>query len=115
MHLTFPPGGVRFSCMLQCSIYRSMREGSMSPAAKANREPTMEEMIDKADFRNETAALFLRGVERIAEVEKQYIDLALEHNKEMGELLKKAAARLPGGPRIPMMDLAYSAFNRYAD
>jgi len=87
----------------------------MSPAGKPNREAAMDEMMDKADFRNETAAVFFHGVERIAEVEKQFIDLALEHNKEMGELLKKAAATLPGSPRIPMFDLAYSAFNRYAD
>ena len=86
----------------------------MSPA-RTNRETTMDEMTDKADFRNETAALFLRGVERIADAEKQFIDLALEHNKEMGELLKKAAARMPGGPRIPMLELAYGAVTRYAD
>ena len=33
----------------------------------------------------------------------------------MGDLLKKAAARLPGAPRIPMFDLAYGAVSRLAD
>lgn len=87
----------------------------MAPAGKANRETVMDEMNEKADVRNEIAAFYLRGMERISEVEKEFIDLAVQQNKEMGELLKKAAAKLPGGPNIPMMDLAYSAVNRYAD
>lgn len=87
----------------------------MAPAARTNREAAMDEMSEKSDVRNETASFYLRGVERLAEVEKEYIDLAVQQNKEMGELLKKAAAKLPGGPRIPMLDLAYSAVNRYAD
>jgi hypothetical protein len=87
----------------------------MAPAAKTNRETAMDEMNENSDVRNETAAFYLRGVERIAEVEKEFIDLAVQQNKEMGELLKKAAAKLPGGPRIPMLDLAHSAVHRYAD
>ena len=88
----------------------------MTPASpRTHRESVIEEMEGKAELRNETAAWFLKGVERIAEVQKQFIDLAVEHNKEMGDLLKKAAAKLPGGPRIPMLEVAYSAVSRYAD
>lgn len=87
----------------------------MSPAAKNNREPVAEEMFDKAAIRDETAALFLRGVERVAEAQKQFIDLAMQHNKETLEVMKKAAAKIPGAPRIPMLDLAYGAVSRYAD
>lgn len=87
----------------------------MSPAAKTNRESVMDDVTEKAGFRDETATLFLRGVERVAEVQKQFIDLAVQHNKEMVEILKKAAAKMPGAPRIPMLDLAQGAVNRYAD
>ena len=87
----------------------------MAPAAKTNRETVMDGMDEKSDVRNETAAFYLRGMERIADVEKEFIDLAVQQNKEMGELLKKAAAKLPGGPRIPMLDLAHSAVHRYDD
>jgi len=87
----------------------------MAAGARTNREAATEEINEKADIRNETAAFYLRGVERVAGVQKQLIDLAVQQNKEMGDLLKKAAARLPGAPRIPMFDLAYGAVSRFAD
>ena len=87
----------------------------MSPAAKPNRESVMEEVPEAAAFRDESANLYLRGMERIAEIQKQFIDLAVQHNKETVEMLKKAAAKMPGAPRLPMFDLAQGAVNRYAD
>lgn len=86
----------------------------MSPA-KTTRDPVMEETTEQGEIRHETANMVLRGVERIAEVQKQFIDLAVQHNKEMVEVLKKATAKVPGAPRIPMMDLAQGAVSRYAD
>lgn len=52
----------------------------MSPAAKTTCESVTEEAKDKAEIRDDSAALFLRGVVRIAEVQKQSIDLALQQN-----------------------------------
>ena len=75
----------------------------------------MDDTHVKSEIRDDTATLFLRGVERIAEAQKQFVDLALQHNKEMADVLKKAAAKIPGAPRVPIMDLAYDAVNRYAD
>lgn len=87
----------------------------MAAGTRTSREPATEDINEKADIRNETAAFYLRGVERVAGVQKEFIDLAVQQNKEMGDLLKKAAARLPGAPRIPMFDLAYGAVSRLAD
>lgn len=87
----------------------------MSPAGRTNRESVMDEATERVDFRDEMSALYLRGLERIAEAQKQFIDVAVQHNKETGELLKKSASKFPGAPRIPMLDLAYSAVNRFAD
>ena len=87
----------------------------MAAGTRTSREPATEDINEKADIRNETAAFYLRGVERVADVQKEFIDLAVQQNKEMGDLLKKAAARLPGAPRIPMFDLAYGAVSRLAD
>lgn len=87
----------------------------MAAGVRTNREAATEEINEKADIRNETAAFYLRGVERVADVQKELIDLAVQQNKEMGDLLKKAAARLPGAPRIPMLDLIYGAISRFAD
>lgn len=86
----------------------------MSPA-KSNRESVMDDSSEKTAIRDEFAALFLRGVERIGEVQKQFIDIAVQHNKETVEAMKKAVARVPGAPRLPMLDLVYGAVNRYAD
>ena len=87
----------------------------MSPSGRTNRESVIDEAAERVDFRNELSALYLRGLERMAEVQKQFIDLAVQQNKETGELLKKSASKLPGAPRIPMLELAYSAVSRYAD
>lgn len=86
----------------------------MSPA-KSNRESVMDDSSEKTAIRDEFAALFLRGVERIGEVQKQFIDIAVQHNKETVEAMKKAVARVPSAPRLPMLDLVYGAVNRYAD
>lgn len=87
----------------------------MSPAAKTIRETTVEETSDKAEIRDEAGNLFVRGVERIAEVQRQFLDLAVQHNKEMVEVLKKAATKVPGAPGVPMLDLAHGAVSRYAE
>lgn len=86
----------------------------MSPAAKTTREPAMEDVI-KPEIRDEAASLFLRGVERIAEVQKQCLDIAVQHNKDMTEVMKKTAAKIPGVPRLPMLDLIHGAISRYID
>lgn len=87
----------------------------MSAAPKTNRESVSEEMHERTAVRDEAAALFLRGIERIAEVQKQCIDVALQQNAEMLEIWKKATDNLPGMPKLPMLDLTHGAMNRYAD
>ena len=87
----------------------------MSPAAKTNREPVIQDMSAASALRDESAALFLRGMERIAEVQKQFVDTAVQHNKEVLEMVKKGAAKVPGAPKMPMLEIAQGALNRYAD
>ncbi len=87
----------------------------MSAAAKLNREPVAEEMAEKPAFRDDIVALFLRGMERVGEVQKQCIDVAAQQNAEMIDILKKTVEKTPGAPRLPMLDLANGALNRYAD
>ncbi len=87
----------------------------MSPVTKPNRESVAEEIQDASAFRDDVTALFLRGVERMAEVQKQWIDVAVQQNAEMLDLLKKAAEKVPGAPRLAMLDVANGAVKRYAD
>ena len=87
----------------------------MTPAAKMHREPIMEERQDDTEFRNQGVDLFLHGMERIAEMQKQWIDVALQHNAETVEFFKKASSKVPGLPRLPVLDLASGAMKGYAD
>ena len=87
----------------------------MSAAVKPNREPVVEEVGEKPPLRDDIVALFLRGMERIGEVQKQCIDIAVQQNGEMIDVLKKAVEKAPGTPRLPMLDVAGGAISRYAD
>jgi hypothetical protein len=80
-----------------------------------HREPVVEDAADRLEIQDNYAAFFLRGVERVAEIQKQAIDLAVQQNVEMVEILKKAAKKMPGAPRLPMLDLATGAVSRYAN
>jgi hypothetical protein len=61
------------------------------------------------------ATLYTNGVERLAEVQKKGIDLAVKHNAELLDAWKKIAKVFPGAPGLVMLDLASNAFDRYAD
>lgn len=87
----------------------------MSPTPKVNREPAVEDAYGKPEIRDSFASLFLRGIERMAEIQKQAIDFAVQQNTEMVEVLKKVAEKTPSAPRLPLLDLATGAVNRYAD
>src|SRR5579872_4924504 len=87
----------------------------MSPTPKVNREPVMEDMGIKPDFANPMAALFLRGVERMAEIQKQTIDFAVQQSADVVDVVKKAAEKMPGAPKVPFLDLATGAVSRLAD
>ena len=75
----------------------------------------MEERQDDTEFRNQGVDLFLHGMERIAEMQKQWIDVALQHNAETVEFFQKASSKVPGLPRLPVLDLASGAMKGYAD
>ncbi|KAA6463072.1 hypothetical protein DYQ86_07000 [Acidobacteria bacterium AB60] len=87
----------------------------MTAAAKANRDPVMEDGPSKPEFQDESAALFLRGMERIADVQKQCIDVAVQHATELVDVARKTAGKLPGVPAAPILEVTSGAINRYAD
>lgn len=87
----------------------------MSPTPRVNREPVVEDAGIKPEIRDSFATLFLRGIERMAEIQKQAIDFAVQQNTEMADVLKKVAEKTPGAPRLPLLDLATGAVTCYAD
>ena len=87
----------------------------MSPAPKANREPLAQAAAEKKGPGEYFTALYATGVERLAEVQKKSIDLAVAQNAELTDAWKKVVHKLPGAPGLFLLDLASSAFERYAD
>jgi hypothetical protein len=70
---------------------------------------------EKLEVVETIANLYSRSVERIAELQKKGIDMAVEQNAELLNACKKASQTVPGASSLFMLDLAASAFARYAD
>jgi len=87
----------------------------MSPTPRAPRETAAQEAAEKKGFGEHFSALFLAGVERMAEVEKRGIDLAVAQNAEVADAWKKMAQKTPWAPGLFLVDLANNAWERYAD
>lgn len=87
----------------------------MSPTPKVSREQVMDEPTERAELLDNMSALFLHGIARVAEIQKQCIDFALQQNTEMVDILKKAADNMPGAARLPVLDLATGAVSRFAE
>lgn len=83
------------------------------PTRKATKPVTA--AAEKTEIVDTIAALYTTGVERIAEVQKKGIDLAVKQNAELLDAWKKIAQVVPGAPGLFMLDLASNAFERYAD
>lgn len=69
----------------------------------------------KTEIVDTIATLYTNGVERLAEVQKKGIDLAVKQNAELLNAWKKVAQAVPGVAGLFMLDLASNAFERYAD
>jgi hypothetical protein len=59
--------------------------------------------------------LYSKSVERIAELQKKGIDMAMEQNAEVLNACKKMSQTVPGFSSLFMLDSAATAFARYAD
>lgn len=103
--------------MLRCSITRSMKgKGVAMPVQKIHREPDiMPDRIEKMEYGDTMAKLFMAGVSRIAEVQKKAIDVALQQHTEMTETWKKLYQKVPGAPGMFLLDLDRTGFERFAE
>lgn len=60
-------------------------------------------------------ALFTKNVERLAEVQKKSLDLALQQNADVIGAWKKIAQVVPGTPVPSVLDLVAHAFGQFVD
>jgi hypothetical protein len=87
----------------------------MNTTKKTTNQTVSAAAAEKTEVVETIATLYTNGVERLAEVQKKGIDLAVKHNAELLDAWKKIAQVFPGAPGLAMLDLASSAFDRYAD
>jgi hypothetical protein len=70
---------------------------------------------EKIDALESVAALYTKGVERFAEMQKKSIDLASQQNAEIVDIWKKNMLAFPFSQGLVMLDIAAATFERYAD
>jgi hypothetical protein len=91
----------------------------MSPTPKPAREPVIDDareaVHEAVEARNNFVNLYSHGIDRIAEIQKRTIDTAVQHNTEVIDAWKKLVQKLPGGARLPLLDVAASMFERFAE
>lgn len=84
----------------------------MKVTEKGSEGPVTAAAGEKLDMFESVARIYATGIERLAEVQKRSVDLAIEHNAEMVDAWKRQAA---GAPGLFMVDLATTAFDRCAE
>lgn len=87
----------------------------MSANPRVPRDAAAEESAKNAELRDNFSAHYSKGVERMAEIQKRSIDLAMQHNKETIELWKQVMEKMPWAPRLNMFDQATGTLERFAD
>jgi len=84
-------------------------------STKKATKPVSAAAAEKTEIVDTIANLYTTGVERLAEVQKKGIDLAVKQNADLLDAWKKVAQAVPGGASLFMLEMATTAFERYAD
>jgi hypothetical protein len=71
-----------------------------------------EEGKETVDFVETITDLYTSGINRLAEIQKKSLEIAVRHNAEVAGAWKKLS---PAAPAVWMLDLAANAFERLAD
>jgi hypothetical protein len=66
----------------------------------------------KVDAIESITELYTNGIERLAEVQRKGLEIAVKHNAEVANAWKKFTLPMPG---VLMLDLATAAFERFAE
>src|SRR5690348_8095045 len=82
---------------------------------KTNRTEGAAAEIDRTEILDSITDIYTNGVQRLADVQKKSLDVAVKQNAELLETWKKFAQTIPGGGGMFMVDLAYNAFERFAE
>ncbi|HET6170139.1 MAG TPA: hypothetical protein VFE01_08160, partial [Terracidiphilus sp.] len=70
---------------------------------------------EAVEAKNTFVTLFARGIDRLADMQKRSIDIAVEQNAELIDVYKKFGLKMPATARMPLLEVAGTIFERYAD
>ena len=101
--------------MLRAAIFCSKKGEPHKPDLKPAKCLPPRIHAEATEFGVSLAGLFLKSVERFAELQKQSIDVAVQHSAEMSEVMKKMAEKLPGAPQPAVFEMAAGNVARCAD
>ncbi|MGA8727408.1 MAG: hypothetical protein WB608_01555 [Terracidiphilus sp.] len=87
----------------------------MNTTKKTNSEPIAADVTEKTDALESAVTLYIKGVERLAEIQKKGIELATKQNAELIDTWKKLAEAVPYAPSPVLLDWATNAFEQYAE
>ena len=79
---------------------------------KDAKEPVTAAEAVKVDAIDSITELYTAGIERLAEVQKKGLEIAVKHNAEVAGAWKKFTLPMPG---FLMLDLATTGFERFAE
>jgi hypothetical protein len=91
------------------------RKPEMSAAPRATREVPAEEPMHLLEIVDNSAMLYKKGVECMAEIQSRAVECAVQHNKETIALWKQLAEKLPWMPRANMFDNLAGTMDRVAE
>jgi hypothetical protein len=84
----------------------------MRPIHKSTKS---EKETDKKEIADNFVPLFTKSVERIADLQKQSLELVAEQNVEVLNIWKKAFNSVPGTPGLFMLDMFGQMVDRYIE
>ena len=86
----------------------------MKPTSKSTKKTAPVAAGEGLDYEALTG-LYLKGVERVAELQKKALEVAAQQNAEAVEVLKKAVQAIPGVPSSLIFETAEQAFGRFVE
>jgi len=86
----------------------------MNPTSKSTKDAAASVTGEILDCEALTG-LYLKGVKRVAEVQKKTLEIAAQQNAETVDFLKKAVKAIPGVPCGFVLEVAGQAFDRFVE
>src|SRR5581483_7332534 len=106
-------GGMIFLCCSAASISPKSPGNRKEKNMKRTRKSTRATPVEKNEVVESFVPLYTKSMERIAELQKNSLDIAMQQSSEMIHAWRKVLP--PGTPGLFMFDMMAQMFERYID